>query len=316
MTKRKSPRKHRVKEHKRGSGTVKKYVRGSGTSRATRTIRVKSRITKEQREFELAAKKIDDIFNSKDYRSFVRRLGAAAKDPKVRAVLIAGRQDGMIIDDLVATRDIVRKSTQLQPIQREIDLAKSLKWVGSKPEHVPLILRGGTLGARHFAGNPIVTSKGKYIVDGHHRWSQVYMVNPDVKLESIDLNIDDPEKALRASQIAIATFTGTVPVQKVEKGMNIYDMSIGDIERNMKKFLTPAFYEAFYKTKPKRFKTKSDVHDHLLTNILRIRRFNKPATNITRGYMPQYSLEDVTRASGSFAKGEVNIAKPYVRKRK
>lgn len=311
---RKSPVQHAVQQHKRGSSIIKKHVRGSGAHRTTRKVSVKRRTNKEQKEFKQAAQKINEIFRSKSYRSFVRRLGAAAKDPKIRMVLIRGRQDGMITDDLIATKDIVRKSSQLQPIQREIDLAKSLKWVGSKPEHVPLILRGGTLGAKHFAGNPIVTSKGKYIVDGHHRWSQVYMVNPEVKLKSIDLNIDDPEKALRASQVAIATFTGTVPVHKAEKGMNIYDMSIGDIERNMKKYLTPKFYEAFYKTKPKLFKTKSDVHDHLLTNILRIRRFNKPATDITRGYMPQYSLKDVERASGSFARGEVNIKRPYIKR--
>lgn len=34
--------------------------------------------------------------------------------------------------------------------------------------------------------SPIVTVNNKYIVDGHHRWCQVYIVNPNATLKSVN----------------------------------------------------------------------------------------------------------------------------------
>ena len=31
------------------------------------------------------------------------------------------------------------------------------------------------------AGMPLVTFRGNYVIDGHHRWSECAMINPKVK---------------------------------------------------------------------------------------------------------------------------------------
>ena len=260
-------------------------------------------------------REMNRLFNEPDYQVFVRNLGKAAEDPKVKAVLMRGLQDGLKRDDIIRTKHAVNQTETLQPIQSEIDLSKSLSYLGKNPKNVPKILRGETLGPSDFGGNDIVTSKDSYIVDGHHRWSQVYMINPEAKVESIDLNVENPRNALVASQVAIAGSTGKVSMRHVEEGKNIYKMPVGRIEEDMKTYFTPDFYNAFYQTAPDQFKSKDDVHNHILANILRMRIKSKPATDISRADMPVFDDVNAQGAANKLSRGEINIHKPFVKER-
>ena len=262
-------------------------------------------------------RQVERILREPRYESFIKQLGTAARDPKIRHILIGGLMDGQLVDDLVTSNVIIRKTSNLTPIQYEIDLMSTLAWIGGHPENVPHILRGGTLGPEHFGGNPIVTGGGGYIVDGHHRWSQVYLINPEARLRSIDLNIVDPEKALRASQIAIAALTGEVPVQPVKPGKNLYEMSLGDIEEALPRYLSKEFYEAFYETDP-RFVTREDVHRHIMGNIARMRKTSRPASDIGRELMPQFDVIPGGPQAGTEAleEGLVNRSRPYIKQRR
>ncbi|MFH2109954.1 MAG: hypothetical protein ABIJ47_01700 [Candidatus Bathyarchaeota archaeon] len=259
-------------------------------------------------------KEVDSILNEPRYEDFVKRLGEAARDPKVRGVLIGGLMDGKKLDDVVQHGDIMRMCLNLTPIQHEIDLEKSLEWVGKHPENVPLMLRGGTLGPEHFGGVPIVVSYGQYIIDGHHRWSQVYMVNPEARLEAIDLHVEDPRAALRRSQVAIAAMTGEVPVARVEPGKNIYTMSPEEIRRTIPRYLNPAFYQAFYDTYPDSFQSEEDVQAYIFQNIMRMRRHSRPQSDIGRELMPQYGKVGARQGVEALEAGEVNIEPPYVKR--
>lgn len=256
---------------------------------------------------------MEHVFEAPDYASFVNRLGNAISDPKVKLVLGKGLSDGVKADDIVRSKEVLKPCRSLKPIQKEIDLEKSLSFLGKHPENVALYLKGDTITSKQFGGNQIVTSKGKFIVDGHHRWSQVYMINPDAKVESIDLNVANPENALVASQAAIASITGDVSERKVGEGKNIYDMPVDAIRKNMVTYFTPDFYEAFYKAKPQHFKSKNDVNDYILGNILRMRIEAKPATTISRSSMPVFDDADVHNAVGRLKKGEINLKKPFIK---
>ena len=259
-------------------------------------------------------REVDSILNEPRYEAFVEKLGAAAKDPKLRAVLIGGLMDGELLDDLVQYDDILRMSQNLKPIQYEIDLEKSLEWVGKHPENIPLMLRGGTLGPERFGGVPMVVSYGQYIIDGHHRWSQVYMINPEARLDCINLHIEDPLLALRKSQITIAATTGEVPVATVQPGKNIYTMSPMEIRSTIPRYLNPAFYQAFYDTYPNRFKCEEDVQAHIYGNILRMRRESRPLSDIGRELMPQYGKVGAFRGVEALEAGMVNNEPPYVKR--
>ena len=258
---------------------------------------------------------VERILREPRYEEFVKRLGTAVKDPKIRHILIGGLMDGQLVDDLVTSNVIIRKTNNLTPIQYEIDLTSTLAWIGGHPENVPHILRGGTLGPEHFGGNPIVTGGGGYIVDGHHRWSQVYLINPEARLRSIDLGVLDPEKALRASQIAIAALTGEVPVQQVKPGKNLYAMSLEDIEDALPRYLSKEFYEAFINTDPTAFRTREDVQRHIMGNIAQMRKTNRPASDIGRELMPQFDAIPGGPEAGTSAleEGQVNRSRPYIK---
>ena len=260
-------------------------------------------------------KEVDSILNEPRYEVFVKKLGEAAKDPKLRAVLIGGLLDGELLDDMVQHGNVMRMSQNLKPIQHEIDLEASLQWVGQTPDNVPLMLRGGTLGPEHFGGVPLVASYGQYIIDGHHRWSQVYMINPEARLEVIDLNVEDPRAALRRSQVAIAALTGEVPVARVGPSKNVFTMSPEEIRATIPKYLSPKFYQAFYNTYPDRFRTKEDVHNHIYENIIMMRQQNRPQTDIRRELMPQLGKVGARQGVEALDAGKVNIKPPYVLKK-
>ena len=70
-------------------------------------------------------------------------------------------------------------------------------------------------------GGPVVTYNGKYVIDGHHRWSQVYAANPDAKVPTIDIRGNlKPSEMLKVVHAAIAAATGDLPTSNPE-GINI-----------------------------------------------------------------------------------------------
>ena len=76
---------------------------------------------------------------------------------------------------------------------------------------------------------PIITLNEKYIIDGHHRWSQLYLVNKDAEITAI--NCDDTTtnaiEALKKFQVAIGALIKTIPSNKA--GANdIYKYSTED----------------------------------------------------------------------------------------
>jgi hypothetical protein len=257
--------------------------------------------------------KLTRLFDTTDYDSFVDQLGVDVGDPDVKRILGQGLLDGVKSDDVVSSSLVVHEAKDLQPIQREIDLAKSLEDLGSDPKNVALILKGGPLGPAQFEGKRIVTSRNKFIVDGHHKWAQIYMLNPQAKIESSNLNVENPLNALMASQVAIASITGDVSSRKVAKGQNIYDMPVKEMYSEMKTYFTPQFYDAFFKTDSNKFRSKQDVRDYILGNILRMRVDDKPATQIPRSKMPQYKDDITQKAIDELAAGEINIKKPFVK---
>jgi len=143
-----------------------------------------------------------------EYEQFVQELGENIKDPKFLAVLVSG---DALYDKVPFEHNVEYTCSQLIPTQSEIDVDKSLAY----PLHldpygkmaggigIPQYLKGGSFAP----GGPIVTAGGKYIIDGHHRWSQLYLINPDAKIKAINMMVRDPIEALKITQMAIAAIT-------------------------------------------------------------------------------------------------------------
>lgn len=155
-----------------------------------------------------------------NYMAFINALQSGASDPKVQAFIAAGKLDQNENDDKFKFGSANLSVAGLKPTQNEIDVDKSLGWPMKKADTFISYVKGS--GQTFTLGGPIVTYAGQYIIDGHHRWSQLYACNKDAKISAIDITAEglEPLDVLKAVQAAIAIQTKTVPVQSVE-GQNL-----------------------------------------------------------------------------------------------
>lgn len=153
-------------------------------------------------------------------QEFVSKLSELIKDDKVTAFLNAGLADGNAADDKISVKRGPIVVNSLKPTQSEIDLKGSVGWPFKNPGTIAGIL-AGTAGV---INSPLVVSNG-YVIDGHHRWSQVYCLNPSATIDCIDfVGFKSPAQALKMVDLAIAAKIKRLPTANVEAGFNIYDL--------------------------------------------------------------------------------------------
>ena len=142
----------------------------------------------------------------------------------------SGKQKLVCEYETINVKDLV--STQSQ-----IALSGSLEWIfSSKGKYTDYFGDSVTPGGR------IVTYNHRYVIDGHHRWSQTYMLNPDAKINTVDCHDvpedgDRPLATLRKFQAAVSAIVGCVPSSEV-KDDNVYDMEPEKIKENLEKFIS------------------------------------------------------------------------------
>lgn len=254
------------------------------------------------------------------YEQFVQKLGANAKDPKTKAFIDAGLKDGKPDDDKFSfsSKDIAVKD--LIPTQNEVDIDKSLAFPMKKDPSKFVTYNSGD--GPFTLGSPIVTYKGKYVIDGHHRWSQLYACNADATIKAIDIDIANlkPLDVLKAVQASIAVATGDVPVQSVQ-GTNL--LSVDDA--TLSKWIdgvSDSFFDAVKadKTVVDKMKsvTKSDeddvkklVKEYVMRNVKVMQANSQPVAGAPkRDFMPQ--TDDVDWET-PLKKGQIDIAPPHAK---
>jgi hypothetical protein len=155
-----------------------------------------------------AQDKLDDLstaFQNSSVEDYVSTLKKYQTDTKVNAALKAGITDGKPNDEKFNVINASYTVKDLKPSQNEIGAEESLKNIltdqfGS--------LDGFLKGNAKFP-EPIITYNGQFIIDGHHRWSQVYAANPEAKIPAINVvGRINPKDILKAVHTAIATDAG------------------------------------------------------------------------------------------------------------
>jgi hypothetical protein len=267
-------------------------------------------VTKEE---EKALQKIEDLIDTKDYTAFVKKLGDDIKDPKVKELLRYGLQDGMPTDEKIKISRIAASVKKLKPTQNEIDITQSLKWPLTHPENANQYLKGGTISV---AGKDIVTAnKGQYIIDGHHRWSQVYMFNPEAKITAQDINnIPNPIGALKAVQLAIATDPNVNAIPVGREGTNLFDIGENELKKYVVDTITPEVIDVFKKyfdfQDTDLEKNKIEISGYIWNNVLLLKKNNEPIKNAPeRAVMPQ--TDDAKNWDLRLQKGLVNFKSPF-----
>lgn len=211
------------------------------------------------------------------YEDSVEFIDAIVRDPKLKFILSLG-YGGKFADLQLNIASIQIPVSKLIPTQSEIDMTNSLKYT----------LQGKDIDTCFYDPvviiRPIVTFNGKYIVDGHHRWSQIFLTNPKANIECLDISGKlTPLDMLKAVQSTIGTNLGYLESRHT-KGISLYDAS----ESVVKKYI-----ENTISMKTRKMLSEfinDDPVNYLMKNISLLKKYNKPIKNAPeRGFMPQTS---------------------------
>lgn len=168
---------------------------------------------------------LEKWLKGKKYSEYVNCLNKMLDDPKAATLLKDGF--GGELGDTKLTFSVKHlKPKALRPTQSEIDVDKSLKHALDIPSNIDNDFKKEVV----IANMPLVTFRSNYIIDGHHRWSEAAIVNPDANMVCFDYDSDEisPIQMLKAVQGNIAAVyaeRGTdddIPSGKT-KGQNLYD---------------------------------------------------------------------------------------------
>ena len=247
---------------------------------------------------------------SKDVPSFRADLAKDISDKDILNVIKKGMGDGDENDDKLPYSETSIKANKLTPTQKEIGFDQSIEGVlTDKFDSLQGIIDGNP----DLGPNPIITYDGKWIIDGHHRWSSAFAVNPQASLEVYNITKKpgfEPEDILKAVHTSIAVDRGKVPSSNPEGDNILTSLSLDDIKEKVKK-LTPKTRDIWYKNFD--YDNDDQIANHLYKNL---------STLVARGYMvggpgrkdmPQTDADDTPSKTklDPLEKGEINITKPF-----
>ena len=210
------------------------------------------------------------------YETSVEFIDKIVRDKKLKFLLSLGY--GGDFADLklnIVSRQLPTSS--LIPTQSEIDMTNSLKYT----------LQGKDIDVCFYDPvviiRPIITFNGKYIVDGHHRWSQIFITNPNSNLACLDIQGHlTPLDMLKAVQSTIGSNLGYLESRDT-KGTSLYTANEGTIRRYVQTNISQKTITEFNKL------GITDPIEYLVQNSLKIKN-NQPIKNAPkRGFMPQTS---------------------------
>ena len=236
----------------------------------------------------------------KNYEDFVTHLAGMAKNQGKLLRKLVG--NSKLADDVkVKTGSI--KAYKLFPTQSEIDFGKSLEELivnkyGDCKNVVTKILSGDNV---TIANSPLITydlNGTYYIIDGHHRWSEIALINRNAKcnvicfLTSAGEKEQSPEDMLRDFQLVVAAQTGTVKVAKANPEMNMYTWNENQMYEYVYKLLqkeeSKDFKDGWHSVKGHENDDEKAIANTIAKNGTKMQKKNPLMDNApSRKYMPQ-----------------------------
>lgn len=270
-------------------------------------------------------KALVDLFKKRNYHDYIGMLNQMAQDDKFRVLVDAafGGDGNEALGNITLSESKESKRTKsLIPTQSEIDITKSLAWglrggEGSEPNaniaiaNIDRIFAGKNVKLGKGEGLPIVTF-GSFIIDGHHRWSQVYCFNPSATMACVDFEGDlSPLQMLKATQGCIAAIKKDKLPQAIVEGSNMFTASEKAIKDYISKNILDEVVERI-KQLNKNLKDKDAVIEYITNNCMSMKENNTPMGNTgdtapNRGDMPQTDMVDQKALTNKLEKGVVEI---------
>lgn len=222
--------------------------------------------------------KMIELIQDKDYDETVDFVDEIVKDPKLKFLLSLGF-GGDFSNLKLKLKKTNIPAKRLIPTQSEIGTDETLKYL-VQGKDIDVCFEKTTI-----IKKPIVTFQGTFIIDGHHRWSQIFVTNPDANIVCIDITGNlSPLSMLKAVQCTIGSNTGKL-IRKDIQGKNLYNTTEKELRKYFKDNLSDTVRENL-------LKYYEDPEDSLVQNVIQLQRNNKPILNAPdRGEMPQTSKD-------------------------
>lgn len=222
--------------------------------------------------------KMIELIHDKDYDETVDFVDEIVKDPKLKFLLSLGF-GGDFSNLKLKLKKTNIPAKRLIPTQSEIGTDETLKYL-VQGKDIDVCFEKTTI-----VKKPIVTFQGTFIIDGHHRWSQIFVTNPDANIVCIDITGNlSPLSMLKAVQCTIGSNTGKL-IRKDIQGKNLYNTTEKELRKYFKDNLSDTVRENL-------LKYYEDPEGSLVQNVIQLQRNNKPILNAPdRGEMPQTSKD-------------------------
>jgi len=253
--------------------------------------------------------KLDDLskaFKTASVPAYVNLLQQYSSDPKVMAVLKAGQTDGQPNDEKFEVAETEIPAKNLKPTQNEIGAEESLKNICTNQYgSLDSFLKGTP-----DVGSPIITYNGEFVLDGHHRWSQVYAANPDAKLKAINVTGKiDPKDILKAVHTAIAVDAGeTKTISANLKAGNLLAFTSKNTYGYVLDNLQDKAREVWGKYG---YDDDTMIAKHIVKNVsMMIKRSKPEAWAPKRDSMPQPEKSGSDKWGVALKQGDVNLLSP------
>lgn len=244
-------------------------------------------------------------------------LAAAAKIPQ--SILLAGTTDGLPTDEKITITKGSLIAKDFVPTQKNIDADKSLAdQIYDLHGNLDRAIAGGKIKSEQ-GEFPILTFGGNYIIDGHHRWSQACITNPNGQLETADIkapNVDSPEKAIALVHTILFALYGK-SITKDVQGTNLVGLAPEKVKEMVTtgtglkagKPIVQSAIDKLFKAKLIPEATAEAAGDMYAANVTYIKEGAFP-----RAVMPQPldsgSPDGLTTDPGQLGAGEINYIAP------
>ena len=247
---------------------------------------------------EQQAQEILDELKDSSYVEFVKILNS---DGKSKAFLDYLKQHYKLGDDAIktvkkASASLAKaKCSQLIPTQQNISLSKSLGMI-NKPGWSEKIINTPL----EAFDDPTIVYAGKYIIDGHHRWSKAYALNGgDCEIKVLNFPAIEGvswDDMLKATQMAIIAANPSAKLVNEVGNDNMLKSSKDEITKFVIDNVCDEVVDAL-KAKGKG-DTKEAVADKIGDNVMGMQRTSQPV----KGAAPRAVMPQTDVAPGSLAK--------------
>lgn len=172
------------------------------------------------------------FFNNPTEANNCKKTPDNCANPGLYELLSKGGVSRGIPNEAITVKQSFVPVSKLLPSQNEIGLDSSLGFpLGKDPSPINGYFNdlNVKVGDRYI----LTSADGQYVVDGHHRWSQLFLINPLANIGAADIGyVPAPQDALKETQISVAAQIGYFKTE--ESGTdNLFTISQEDFNRKI-----------------------------------------------------------------------------------